>query len=229
MQFVTAALACLGTFRYQPCQLANDPHSAMILQGTCRAVTWLQHTLLGLVVGQHLTPLTRPSGAASDGCSDLYTAARALGFYTQAVYCLLVAGVIHLAFQWRLKSSWVRQHQCRRLVYRPVRWARSQQAKDGTCCRPPWWLLPVTLVPVVLWGMWLACLRLAMLLPHEPCATCADTGSCPSLAPCGECCMRSIWWNGGRVLAVWCRLSDEATEGWLLPGANSLRDGCRPH
>lgn len=179
MQFVTVALACLGTYRFQPCQLANDPHSVMILQSTCRAVTWLQHMLLGLVVGQQLMPLNAPSGAGGDACSDVFTAARALGMYTQAVYCLLVAGATHLPFEWRLKARWVQQHYGMRLVYRPL---RHKQRKDGATSRG--WLLPLTLVPVVLWGLWLVCLRLAALLPHEPCATCAGTGSCPSLAPC---------------------------------------------
>jgi hypothetical protein len=197
----------------QPCALASDAGSALLLQPTCEAIVQMHLVATGSVMG----PSFLQGVSASASCGDMLSSAKTLVLYAHAIHGLLVPLAGFLYLEWRLKAAWAREMTGKRLAYgvtSRVQWPQPGQQRGlhssstssssgsgssgsggGSGCdalgRGRMRLgSSLLLLPLLLLGLlWAATVALAPALPDAECSTCQDLGTCQPTLPCSECCV----------------------------------------
>ena len=170
----------------QPCRLAADYSSALLLQPACRGISTLHHVMISAMWGPALLPKGGPSSSAQDlaACSSMTSSAHMLMLYTQLLYGLLLPAAGFCSLEWRLKASYVYNQLGKQLVYGPWGWPRSVPRPATFASRlqtsVSWLLFIIGSVAAV----WCASMWLLHRLPMVQCETCADKGTCLEVVPC---------------------------------------------
>lgn len=170
----------------QPCRMAADPSSALLLQPACQAVSDWHHYIASSIFGPMLLWLTSDSSITNAAaCSSMAMAAKTLGWYAQASYGVLMPMAGFCTLEWRLKARYVREKLGKQLVYGPFGWPRSEH-EPSTFASYMQYCLSWTLVSAAALGLlWVGLTWLVPLLPLMPCQTCADKRTCQSVT-CGK-------------------------------------------
>jgi hypothetical protein len=179
-------VCCVLVCCLQPCQMAGEANSALLLQPTCQAVSdWHSYIAASFLGPMWLglfgdRTLTNPAA-----CSSMVLAATTLAWYVQAVAGVLVPAAGFCALEWRLKAEWVRQKLGMQLGYGPLGWPRSQH-QPRTVASAVQSVTSWVMVVAAGFGLaWVALTWLTPLLPQMACETCADSGTCQPVI-CGE-------------------------------------------
>lgn len=178
----------------QPCRMAADPSSALLLEPTCQAVSDWNHYIAASILGPMLLWLTSGSSTTNAAaCKGMAMAAKTLGWYTHASYGVLLLAAGFCALEWRLKARWVREKLGKQLVYGPLGWPRSECQLSTFASHLQHGLNWILVTAAGLGLLWVIFTWLVPLMPPSfggivLCGgrTCVDKGTCRSVA-CGEC------------------------------------------